>query len=268
MSYESPISEPVIYHGKKFIVLSDWDGTITTQDSNDFVTDTYGMGLPDRVALNQSVRNGQDNFRDAFRKMLVSVVENGKVDGEVTHTFEFCKNAVANNIKVDDTFKAFYEFCGANDIPVVVVSSGMAPIIRAVLHKHLASLDGIQIISNEVKTYDDGSWDIQYRHPESGFGHDKSKAIAPYTSMQPAPIVFFFGDGVSDLSAARGATCLFVKYKPNGENELMEYCIINKIKHRLFQSFEEAQGVMKLIIFAETEEERQSIIAREWPEVA
>jgi 2-hydroxy-3-keto-5-methylthiopentenyl-1-phosphate phosphatase len=86
--------------------------------------------------------------------------------------------------------------------------------------------------------------------------------------MQPAPIVFFFGDGVSDLSAARGATCLFVKYKPNGENELMEYCIINKIKHRLFQSFEEAQGVMKLIIFAETEEERQNIIAREWPEVA
>jgi hypothetical protein len=73
--------------------------------------------------------------------MLVSVVENGKVEGKVTHTFEFCKNAVANSescprmtggattnvyivsdIKVDDTFKAFYEFCGANDIPVVVVS--------------------------------------------------------------------------------------------------------------------------------------------------
>ncbi|KAG1729576.1 HAD-like domain-containing protein [Suillus lakei] len=256
MSQESPISEPVIYHGKKFIVLSDWDGTITTQDSNDFVTDTFGMGHSDRVALNQRIRNGEDNFRDAFRKMIV------------THTFEFCKNAVANNIKVDDTFKAFYEFCETNDIPVVIVSSGMEPIIRAVLNKHLASLDGIQIISNEVKTYDDGNWEIQYRHPESGFGHDKSKAIAPYRNMQPAPIVFFFGDGVSDLSAARGATCLFVKYKPNGENELMEYCIMNKIKHRLFQSFEEAQGVMKLIIFAETEEVRQNIIAREWPEVA
>ncbi|KAG1747020.1 HAD-like domain-containing protein [Suillus occidentalis] len=251
MSQESHITEPVIYHGKKFIVLSDWDGTITTQDSNDFVTDTYGMGLPDRVALNQSVRNGQDNFRDAFRKMLVSVVENGKVEGKVTHTFEFCKNAVANNIKVDDTFKAFYEFCGANDIPVVVVSS--------VLHKHLASLDGIQIISNEVKTYDDGSWEIQYRHPESGFGHDKSEGDRP---------IHEHATRSDHLSAARGATCLFVKYKPNGENELMEYCIINKIKHRLFQSFEEAQGVMKLIIFAETEEERQSIIAREWPEVA
>lgn len=268
MSQESPLSEPVIHHGKKFIVLSDWDGTITTQDSNDFVTDTFGMGRSDRVLLNQRIRKGEDNFRDGFRKMIVSVNENGKEEGKVTHTFEFCKNAVAENIKVDDTFKGFYEFCEMNDIPVVIVSSGMEPIIRAVLNKYLASLDGIQIISNEVKTYDDGSWDIQYRHPESGFGHDKSKAIAPYRNMDPAPIVFFFGDGVSDLSAARGATCLFVKFKPNGENELMEYCIINKIKHRLFQSFEEAQGVIKLIIFAKTEEERQNIIAREWPEVA
>lgn len=268
MSQESPLGEPIVYYGKKFIVLSDWDGTITTQDSNDFLTDNFGMGRENRVTLNQRVRNNEDNFRDAFRKMLESVVENGKEGGKVTHTFEFCKNAVANNIKVDDTFKGFYEFCETNDIPVVIVSSGMEPIIRAVLNRHLASLDGIQIVSNQVKMYDDGHWEIQYRHPESGFGHDKSKAIAPYRNMQPAPIIFFFGDGVSDLSAAQGATCLFVKYKPNGENDLMEYCIKNKIKHRLFESFKEAQDLMKLIIFAETEEEQQNIIAREWPEVA
>jgi 2-hydroxy-3-keto-5-methylthiopentenyl-1-phosphate phosphatase len=42
----------------------------------------------------------------------------------------------------------------------------MEPIIRAVLSKRLASLDGIQIISNKVKTFDDSSWEIQYRHPE------------------------------------------------------------------------------------------------------
>ncbi|KAG1836863.1 HAD-like domain-containing protein [Suillus subluteus] len=218
MSQESPLSEPVIYYGKKFIVLSDWDGTITTQDPmiyyNSVVTDTFGMGRTDRFALNQRIRNGEDNFRDAFRKMIVSVVENGKEEGKVKHTFEFCKNAVANNIKVDDTFKGFYEFCGTIDIPVVIVSS----------------------------------WDLQYRHPESGFGHDKSKRL-PHTGICNPPRCILLRDGVSDLSAARGATCLF-------------------IKHRLFQSFEEAQGVMKLIIFAETEEEQQNIIAREWPEVA
>lgn len=85
--------------------------------------------------------------------------------------------------------------------------------------------------------------------------------------MQPTPIIFFFGDGVSDLSAAEGATCLFVKYKPNGENDLMEYCKKHKIRHRLFESFKEAQDLIKLIILAETEEEQRSIITREWPEV-
>ncbi|OJA14483.1 hypothetical protein AZE42_06066 [Rhizopogon vesiculosus] len=268
MSQESPISEPIVYHGKKFVVLSDWDGTITTEDSNDYVTDNFGMGREERMALNGLVRDKKENFRDAFRMMIKSINENGKEGGKVTHTFDFCRDAVASGIKVDDTFKGFYEFCEGNDIPVVIVSSGMEPIIRAVLSKHLASLGGIQIVSNQVKTFDDGSWDIQYRHPESGFGHDKSKAIAPYRAMQPAPIVFFFGDGVSDLSAAQGATCLFVKYKPNGENFLMEYCQQNKIKHRLFESFKEAQDLMKLIIFAETEAEQHNIIAREWPEVA
>jgi hypothetical protein len=29
--------------------------------------------------------------------MIVSVVENGKEQGKVKHTFEFCKNAVANS---------------------------------------------------------------------------------------------------------------------------------------------------------------------------
>jgi hypothetical protein len=31
----------------------------------------------------------------------------------------------------------------------------------------------------------------------SGFGHDKSEAILPYLQLDPAPTVFFFGDGVS-----------------------------------------------------------------------
>jgi 2-hydroxy-3-keto-5-methylthiopentenyl-1-phosphate phosphatase len=79
--------------------------------------------------------------RDAFRKMLESIVETGREGGKVTHTFDFCRDAAANglfchacrfsceadaqiisDIKVDDTFKGFYEFCEGNDIPVVIVS--------------------------------------------------------------------------------------------------------------------------------------------------
>lgn len=48
---------------------------------------------------------------------------------------------------------------------------------------------------------------------DSDFGHDKSLTIRPYTKL-PAdqrPTLFYAGDGVSDLSAARETDLLFAK---------------------------------------------------------
>ena len=47
----------------------------------------------------------------------------------------------------------------------------------------------------------------------SGFGHDKSLTIRPYANL-PAdkrPTLFYAGDGVSDLSAARETDLLYAK---------------------------------------------------------
>ena len=59
--------------------------------------------------------------------------------------------------------------------------------------------DTIPVIANGVKYHDpEGkSWEIVYRHPDSGFGHDKSKAITPYRDLPSKPTLFFCGDGVS-----------------------------------------------------------------------
>ena len=84
----------------------------------------------------------------------------------------------------------------------------MEPIIRAVLETLLPLEDAktIPIIANNVKYTDEEklgkSWDIVYRHPESGFGHDKSKAILPYRDLESKPTLFFCGDGVSGESFA------------------------------------------------------------------
>jgi 2-hydroxy-3-keto-5-methylthiopentenyl-1-phosphate phosphatase len=118
---------------------------------------------------------------------------------------------------LDPGFKVFFDYCKSASIPVVIVSSGMVPIIRAILENLIGQEDAskISIIANDVK-YLDGEqkgekWTIEYRHPESGFGHDKSKATAPYRELKHQPTLFFCGDGVSDLSAARAADLLFVK---------------------------------------------------------
>lgn len=45
----------------------------------------------------------------------------------------------------------------------------------------------------------------------SHFGHDKSQTIKPYAVLPSHPVLFYAGDGVSDLSAASETDLLFAK---------------------------------------------------------
>ncbi|PPQ75044.1 hypothetical protein CVT26_012068 [Gymnopilus dilepis] len=261
----STLPYPPIHEGKKFVVLSDWDGTITTHDSNDYMTDNYGFGKEKRRQLNIEVLEGKSTFRDTFHDDLASVAANG-------HTFEDCKEILRNNIHLDPGFKDFYSWCKAHDIPVIIVSSGMEPLIRAVLSKHVGeeAAKEIDIIANDVQIFPDGKWEIKFRHPSSGFGHDKSQAILPYRRLPQPPTLFFFGDGVSgepislplstpysdscfvswnkDISAAKHADVLFVKTKDNGENDLATYCRREGIKHALFSNFFKVLPIVESIV--------------------
>ncbi|KAH9848787.1 HAD-like domain-containing protein [Lenzites betulinus] len=244
---ESTLPYPPIHKDKKFVVLSDWDGTITTRDSNDYLTDNLGFGLEKRRQGNLDILAEKKTFRDAFREMLESVSANG-------HTFEDCKEVLKKNISLDSGFKDFYRYCKEHDIPIVIISSGMAPLIRAVLSNLIGEEDSqtIEIVSNEVDVQPDGKWEIKYRHPSSGFGHDKSQAILPYRALENPPTVFFFGDGVSDMSAARHADVLYVKTKEGGDNDLAAYCRRESIPHILFEDFGHALRSVSAIVEGKT----------------
>ena len=142
--------------------------------------------------------------------------------------FPECIKLLCDNIKLDPYFNDFYKWSRENGVPVIVLSSGMTPIIRALL-VHLVGPEGndIEIVSNEVvdrlpkKMDEEGGWQIKF-HDESDFGHDKSLTIRPYAKYfeehpsEPRPTMFYAGDGVSDLSAARETDLLFAK-KGHGE---------------------------------------------------
>lgn len=243
---ESTLPYPPLHKDKKFVVLSDWDGTITTFDSNDYMTDNLGYGREERRNGNLKILNGEVTFKDAFREMLKSVTENG-------YKFDECKKILREKIKLDSGFRDFYAWCKSSAIPVIIVSSGMAPIIRAVLSNLVPEEDAneIDIIANDAIVQSDGQWEIQFRHPSSPFGHDKSQAILPYRNLPNPPTLFFFGDGVSDISAAKHADLLFVKYKPGGENDLAAYCKREGIKHVLFENFAEALKVVQSVVAGE-----------------
>ncbi|KAF2396688.1 hypothetical protein EJ06DRAFT_533950 [Trichodelitschia bisporula] len=244
----SPPSDlPAMATNPKFIFFTDFDGTITLQDSNDYLTDTYGMGRSRRLELGAAVLDGSLTFRSAFAQML----------GSVPLPFSACTAALAQQARFDAGFVPFLRYAADNNIPVVILSGGMAPIISSMLHAELGSemAEKLQVVANGVRVRDgkkdldeEGGWEIEFRD-ESGFGHDKARTIRPYAQLgEGRPVMFYAGDGVSDLSAARETDLLFAK---KGK-DLVTYCVREEVPFTVFGDWGEILEKVKAVVEGRT----------------
>jgi 2,3-diketo-5-methylthio-1-phosphopentane phosphatase len=216
----------------QFIFFTDFDGTITLQDSNDYLTDNIGYGPERRKQMNRETLEDRMTFAETFKDMMESV----------TRPFNECIQYLVDNIKLDPHFAEFYQWAQANNVPVVVLSSGMEPIIKALLKSFIGpEAEKMQVLGNYVvprpgKSIDEeGGWQIAYRHPESGFAHDKSVCLRQYSSLpeDQRPTMFYAGDGVSDLSAARETDLLFAKKG----RDLVTYCARENVPFTVFDDW-------------------------------
>ncbi|KAK4938810.1 hypothetical protein LTR10_020817 [Elasticomyces elasticus] len=222
----------------RVIFFTDFDGTITLQDTNDFITDNYGMGYEQRRKLFHAIIDHSDTFRNTFQKML----DSWKMP------FPKVLEILRDNISLDPYFKEFMVWARAHKVPVIVLSSGMIPVIETLL-KHLLGeelMQDIEIVANETQLRAPGNsldkpdgWTIKF-HDDSGFGHDKSLTIRPYADAiakmphDERPTLLYAGDGVSDLSAARETDLLFAR----AGQDLITYCEREGIPFTEFESWE------------------------------
>ncbi|KAI0905388.1 HAD-like domain-containing protein [Ustulina deusta] len=234
-------SLPALRTKPKAIFFTDFDGTITLQDSNDWMTDNLGFGAELRRQGNKDVLYSGRPFRDAFQEMLDSV----------TKPFDQCLELLLKNVKLDPAFKEFASWCRANNVPIVVLSGGMQPVIRALL-AHLVGEEEaavMQIVSNDVKPRpgksinEENGWDIEF-HDDSSFGHDKSLEIRPYAALSDRPVMFYAGDGVSDLSAAKETDLLFAKEG----RDLVTYCEKENVTFTVFHDFSDIHKVVANVV--------------------
>lgn len=152
---------PALKTNPKYIFFTDFDGTITQQDSNDFMFEQIGAGPDVRKKAFEDVMHGRRTFRDMFREMM----------DLVTTPFDKCIELLLTNIKLDEGFKEFYAWARANNVPIVVVSGGMEPVIRALLAHLLGEEEAktLQIVSSNVgprpgkDINEEGGWEIVYR---------------------------------------------------------------------------------------------------------
>ena len=224
----------------KAVIFTDFDGTVTLQDSNDYLTDNYGFGKDERAVIFEGVLNGTTQFRDGFTQMINSVKT------PINESLDILKA----NIELDPGFKETFEWAQSNDIPIVVVSSGMEPIIKALLTKLLGAdaVSKIDIVANAVTLDSNDKMTVVYRD-ESGHGHDKSRTINIYkkeyeSKQNDKPIYFYCGDGISDLSAAKECDLLFAK---RGK-DLVTFCKRENVPFHEFDSFKDILSNMKDVI--------------------
>ncbi|KAL0260657.1 hypothetical protein SLS55_004347 [Diplodia seriata] len=231
----------------KFVFFTDFDGTITLQDSNDFMTDTIGFGHALRRQGNMDTLNNVKTFRESFKEMMDSI----------NKPYDQCIKYLVENIKLDPGFNEFFKWSLENNVPVVVLSSGMEPIIKALL-EHLVGPDYVkmQIVANNVATRagkssinEEGGWEIVF-HDDSGFGHDKSLTLRPYAQLPEAqrPTMFYAGDGVSDLSAAKETDLLFAKKG----HDLIQYCVREDIPFTVFADWKDILAKVQEIVAGKT----------------
>ncbi|KAJ9363375.1 hypothetical protein DTO280E4_2783 [Paecilomyces variotii] len=241
---------PYIKTNPKIIFFTDFDGTITIEDSNDYLSDNLGIRVEKRRELNMAVIDGRMTFRDMFRQMLESI----------NTPFDECIQILKTHMKLDPGFKAFYEWAKEHNVPIVILSSGMIPIIKALIEVMLGpETDNITIVANEVESRNgkdinsEGGWQIKY-HDDSPFGHDKSLEIKPYAALPAGqrPTLLYAGDGISDLSAARETDLLFAK---EGK-DLVLYCEREGVPYTTFRDWSTILATTKQIYDGTTSVER------------
>ncbi len=126
------------------------------------MVDTFGMGYAERRKINEKIVSEEVSYREGFKQMIESV----------HRPWDEMKELVRRDVTLDPGFKEFHSYAKANDIPIIVVSSGMTPIIRAIFSNLIGQeeADKIDVISNEVNFTDKEkkgeTWEIVYRHPD------------------------------------------------------------------------------------------------------
>lgn len=242
MGSVTPTDLPAMATAPKFVFFTDFDGTITSSDSNDYMTDNMGMGRDTRLGLNKQVLANTMTFRDAFKTMLDSI----------STPFDKATAVLLEKIELDPGFREFYDWARENNVPIVILSGGMTPLIRALLNKLIGEDSSwMQIVSNDVgarpgkSINDENGWEMVFRD-ESDFGHDKSRTIRPYAALPAGqrPTMFYAGDGVSDLSAAKETDLLFAKRG----HDLVTYCVRENVPFFEFETWSTILDQVKAIV--------------------
>ena len=213
----------------KVAILVDFDGTITSKDTNVELIKKHGNKLED---IKKDYREGNLTFTEYFQAEIsrVQITEEEYVD------------FILNDIKLSPGFMDFYRTVKEKDIKLGLVSGGFENGIKPFLSKH--GIENMDIFANKLEfngnqpkiVFRDGMYDDCC--DLGPCGNCKLEHYSEY--KEDYEKVIFIGDGTTDKPVARISDMVFAKeslanYLEEHNIDYIAYEDFKDINRKLFQ---------------------------------
>jgi 2,3-diketo-5-methylthio-1-phosphopentane phosphatase len=200
----------------RYIVLTDFDGTISTTDVGNRMFARFADDGWDAVV--QRWKNGEIGSRDC----LVAECSLARATPEQVKKFALTR-------EIDPHFKSFEKYCRDRGVDVVILSDGLDYYIDLLLEKY--GLEHLSCVANHLEFRGD-QLIPGFPYFELGCrqcGNCKGYHVREYKRQGKA--VIYVGDGFSDRCGVREADHVFAK------GDLLKYCREQGIAHHRFDDF-------------------------------
>jgi len=202
------------------IIVSDFDGTITKEDS---------------------LYNFFDRYADKKWLEVEELWKEGKIGSKecLIKEFELVKglseeliDEFINEIEVDKYFVKFSELCKKNKVDFLVVSDGVDYFINKILEKN--DIKDVKVITNHGE-FIKGKFTLTFPNCNKDCKNDSGtcKCKVIYDLSKEYNKIYYIGDGTSDFCVANKVDCLFAKSK------LIDYSKANNINYQPFESYKD-----------------------------
>ncbi len=187
----------------KTVVQCDFDGTITEEDMGYCLLETFADG--DWRQLVRRYREGEISV-NYFNTRAFAMV---KADKKTVLKF------VRNRARMRDGVHELVTYCRGRGFRFVIVSNGLDFYIKALLRD--IGMENIRVFAARTRFTPDGieTW---YTGPDGNQLEDGFKEVYTRLFLSRGYRVVYVGNGISDISPARQAHCIFAT------GELVSYC--------------------------------------------
>ncbi|MBQ4493742.1 MAG: HAD-IB family phosphatase [Elusimicrobiaceae bacterium] len=207
---------------KKFAIITDFDGTITTRDIGNALCTHFGTMKAGKEIKDYDTKEDPTLWFDRFF-------------GPIKASREEFESIILSYAIVKKGFEELVNFAREHKIPFEIVSGGLDIYIKPILKKH--NLPPVPLYCVRGTLTPKGIKTAFPDYPEIALDDFKAQRVKYYKDKGYTTI--FLGDGLVDLEAAKQADILFATAY------LAELCDRNKIPYKEFKDFTKLLKMLK-----------------------